>query len=74
MKGQMSGDGGNFNWTNLFYLSVHTLDSKMGCQYARTRVSRELLDAWLSRRISFNGKKFSDEPVTLTDEDLSVAN
>ncbi|CAK9100002.1 Uncharacterized protein SCF082_LOCUS46826 [Durusdinium trenchii] len=71
MKGQMSGDGGNFNWTNLFYLSVHTLDSKMGCQYARTRVSRELLDAWLSRRISFNGKKFSDEPVTLTDEDLS---
>ena len=71
MKGPLSGEGGGFNFTdNLFYLSLHCLDSKSGVQYARTRVSRELLDAWLSKKISFNGVKFDDTSVVLTDQDL----
>lgn len=69
LQGTLSGEGGGYNWENLYYLSLHTLDSKIGVQYGRTRVSRELLDGWLSKRISFDGKKFQDADVTLTDEE-----
>lgn len=71
LQGKMSGEGGGFDWGNLFYLSLHTLDSPMGVSYARTRVQRELLDCWLSKKIAFNGKKFNDAEVVLTDEDKS---
>ena len=69
MKGKMQGDGGNFDWNDLFYLSIHTLDTRSSVQYGRMRVARELLDAWLDKKISFQGNKFSDETVTLTDKD-----
>ena len=68
LSGNLAGEGGGFMWESLFYLSLHTLDSAMGVQYARTRVARELLDGWLSKRISFNGKKFEDAECVLTDE------
>lgn len=72
MKGSMAGEGGNFDWGDLFYLSIHTLDAKSGLQYARMRVNRELLDAWLEKKISFQGNKFSEEEVCLTDKDHCV--
>ena len=74
MKGAMTGDGGNFDWNDLFYLSIHTLDAKSGLQYARMRVNRELLDAWLEKKVSFQGNKFSEEEVFLTDKDQFVVN
>ena len=69
LKGAMTGDGGNFDYNDLFYLSIHTLDSKSGLQYARMRVNRELLDAWLEKKVSFQGNKFTEEEVFLTDKD-----
>ncbi len=69
MKGSLTGDGGGFNFTdNLFYMSLHCLDSKSGVQYAKTRVCRELLDAWLSKKISFHGATFDDAEVALTEQ------
>ena len=65
----MSGDGGGFNFEHLYYLSLHTLDTKTGVQYARTRISRELLDCWLNKKLAFNGRKFDDSSVTLTVQD-----
>ena len=71
MKGSLTGEGGGYDWERLSYLSLHTLDTPTGCQYARMRINRELLDAWLSKRISFAGKKFDDAEIKLTAEDLS---
>ena len=69
MKGAMTGEGANFDYKNLFYLSVHLMDTKSGVQYARMRIARELLDNWLSKKISLNGKKYDDSSVSLTDKD-----
>ena len=69
LKGAMTGEGGNFDYNNLFYLSIHLQDSKSGVQYARMRIARELLDGWLSKKVSLNGKKYDDSSVSLTDKD-----
>ena len=69
IKGLLGGDGGNFDCSNLFYLSIHTLDSQQGIQYAKSRVAREILDAWLAKKISFDGKKYDDSEVSLNDQD-----
>lgn len=45
------------------------MDTKSGVQYARMRIARELLDIWLSKKISLNGKKYDDSSVSLTDKD-----
>lgn len=69
IKGKLAGDGGGYDFADLHYLSAHTLESKSGIAYAKTRVYRELLDAWLSKRIVFQGKKFDDTDIALTDKD-----
>lgn len=74
LTGTLAGDGGGFDFQNLFYLSLHTLDSRSGLQYAKARVYRELLDAWLGKKLSFNGKKFQDVDVSLTEQDTFVEN
>jgi|OrbCmetagenome_4_1107370.scaffolds.fasta_scaffold213896_2 hypothetical protein len=71
IKGALGGDGGNFDCSNLFYLSIHTLDSQQGIQYAKSRVAREILDAWLAKKISFDGKKYDDSEISLSDQDES---
>ncbi|CAK9047272.1 unnamed protein product [Durusdinium trenchii] len=60
IKGPMLGEGGGFNFSDTHYLSCHTLDSTAGYEYARRRVLRELLDAWLQKRISFEGRTFEE--------------
>lgn len=58
MKGALQGEGGGFDFgSNFYYMSLHTLDSKSGISYARSRVMRELLDQWLAKRLAFNGIK-----------------
>ena len=69
-KGAMAGEGGGFNYKNLYYLSIHTLDSASGVSYAKTRVAREVLDAWLQKRVSFDGHKYEEEVVQLTAQEL----
>lgn len=70
----MQGEGGGFDFSRAFYLSVHTLDNDSGFQYAKMRVSREILDSWLAKRLAFQGHKFDDSDITLTDEDPSERN
>lgn len=53
----------------LYYLSVHTLDNKEGVQYAKSRVTRELLDMWVDKKFSFAGLSFNDSEPTLSDTD-----
>ncbi len=73
LKGVLQGEGGGFDFGNhLFYLSLHTLDSKNGVTYAKSRVLRELLDNWLAKRLSFNGVRFNDSAVSLTDQELGA--
>lgn len=70
IHGSLSGDGGGFDYDrNLYYLSLHTLDSDSGVAYAQGRVSRDLLDSWLAKRISFDGHKYEDSDVNLTELD-----
>ncbi|CAK9052607.1 unnamed protein product [Durusdinium trenchii] len=71
IKGKLAGDGGGYDFADLHYLSAHTLESKSGIAYAKTRVYRELLDAWLSKRIVFQGKRFDDTDIALTDKELA---
>lgn len=74
MKGTLPGEGGGFDFgSNLYYMSLHTLDSKSGVSYAKTRVMRELLDQWLAKRLAFNGIKFNDSAVALTDQDFDLS-
>ena len=70
IKGALSES--SFDMANLYYLSLHTLDSPSGNHYAKSRVSRDLLDAWMAKKISFGGQKFDDEDITLTDQDWAT--
>ncbi|CAK9005910.1 Uncharacterized protein SCF082_LOCUS8794 [Durusdinium trenchii] len=54
----------------LYYLSLHSTQSSSGVSYAKSRVSRDILDAWLGKRLSFDGKRFDDSAVQLTDEEM----
>lgn len=56
----------------LYYLSLHSTQSSSGVSYAKSRVSRDILDAWLGKRLSFDGKRFDDSAVQLTDEETCV--
>ena len=67
LKGRL--EGGNYDFKDLYYLSPHTLDSAAGLAYAKSRVSRDLLDQWLSKRISFQGRKFDDSAIQLSDQE-----
>lgn len=71
LKGPLTGEGGGYDFSNLYYLSAHTLESKSGIAYAKQRVYRELLDAWLSKRLAFQGKKYDDSAISLNDKDWS---
>ena len=66
----MTGEGAKVSLTKLYYLSVHSLDSSDGVRYARNRVSRELLDLWIDKKISFGGYSFDDSTETLTDDEV----
>lgn len=72
-KGALGGEGGGFDFANLYYLSCHTLDSASGNSYAKSRVARDLLDTWLAKKISFDGRRFDDSEITLNDQDLSCS-
>lgn len=67
-KGSVSGELG-FSFADMWYLSVHTLDTASGNEYARRRVARELLDAWLSKRLEVEGRRYDDTEITLSDQD-----
>ena len=68
--GQHPADSGlNMPFDQLYYLSVHTLDNKEGVQYAKTRVTRELLDMWVDKRFTFAGLSFDDSQPVLSDAD-----
>lgn len=69
LKGTMSGEGAHVKLSSIYYLSIHTLDGADGFRYAKNRVSRDLLDLWLERKISFGGITFDDACEVLTEED-----
>ncbi|CAK9079166.1 unnamed protein product [Durusdinium trenchii] len=68
-KGSVSGELG-FSFADMWYLSVHTLDTASGNEYARRRVARELLDAWLSKRLEVEGRRYDDTEITLSDQEI----
>lgn len=61
----------DFDFKSVYYMSVHFLDSAENAEYGKTRVLRELLDAWCDKRMSFAGIKFEDSEIKLSDEELS---
>eukprot|EP00435_Cladocopium_sp_Y103_P051979 s1803_g16.t1 len=69
LKGSLTGDGAHVKLSSLYYLSVHTLDGADGYRYAKNRVSRDLLDLWLEKKISYGGAAFDDSCDVLTEED-----
>ena len=68
LRGVLPGEG-SFNLQKLYYLSVHSLDGTDGTKYGKSRVCRELLDAWLEKKISYGGIFFTDAEESLTEED-----
>ena len=69
LKGSLTGEGAYIKLNRLYYLSVHTLDNSEGVRYAKNRVSRELLDLWIDKKIGFAGLYFDDSADSLTAED-----
>ena len=68
MKKSMPVEGGTpFNLERLYYLSVHTLDSKDGVKYGKNRLNRELLDMWIDKRFSFASLSFQETEPTLSE-------
>ena len=47
LKGSMQGEGGHFNFKDLYYISCHTLEGADVTKYGKTRLQRELIDLWL---------------------------
>lgn len=61
----------DFDFKSVYYMSAHFIDSAENAEYGKTRVLRELLDAWCDKRMSFAGIKFEDSEIKLSDEELS---
>ncbi|CAK9068870.1 unnamed protein product, partial [Durusdinium trenchii] len=70
IKGQIGGEGGDFNTKFLYYLSCHVLDGPEHFKYGKARVNRELMDLWIDRKITFGGIRFEDEEPKLSAEVL----
>ena len=62
---------GEFDFKTVYYLSTHFLDSPENAEYGKTRVLRELLEAWCEKKMTFAGIKYEDGEIKLTDEELS---
>ena len=62
-------DGVDFK--RVFYISLHMLDSQDVSDYGRKRVLRDLMDAWLEKRMSYAGIQFQDGDVSLTDAEMA---
>lgn len=73
-RAALRGEGFNLKPQNLYYLSVHTLDSQENVRFARDRVGRELLDLWIDQKISFAGLKFEEQEQTLSESDSCLKN
>lgn len=69
IKGSLTGEGAHIKLNRVYYLSVHTLDNAEGVRYAKNRVSRELLDLWIDKKIGFAGLYFDDSSDSLSAED-----
>jgi hypothetical protein len=54
---------------NLYYLSVHTLDSHT---YGEARIKREILDRWLNTSMSVGSIKFDSAVNELTDAEIDA--
>ena len=61
----------DFDFRTLYYLSTHFLDSAENAEYGKTRVLRELLEAWCEKKMTFAGIKYEDSEIKLSDEELS---
>ena len=59
------------DFKRIYYLSTHFLDSPETAEYGKTRVVRELLDAWCDKRMVHAGIKYTDSDVKLSEEELS---
>eukprot|EP00435_Cladocopium_sp_Y103_P021182 s564_g5.t1 len=59
------------DFKRIYYLSTHFLDSPETAEYGKTRIVRELLDAWCDKRMVYAGIKFTDSDVKLSEEELS---
>ena len=66
LKGSMQGEGGQFNFKDLYYLSCHTLEGADVTKYGKTRLQRELIDLWIDGKIAFGGMEFKPEDQTLS--------
>ena len=61
----------DIDFKRVYYLSTHFLDSAETAEYGKTRVVRELLDAWCDKRMVHAGIKYTDAEVKLSEEELS---
>jgi len=59
------------DFKRIYCLSTHFLDSPETAEYGKTRVVRELLDAWCDKRMVHAGIKYTDSDVKLSEEELS---
>ena len=71
MKGALDGDGNETSLKSLYYLSCHSLDGNEHFRYGKSRVSRELMDLWVERKISYGGIRFEDDEPKLSQDDTS---
>ena len=64
--------GDTFDYKKVFYLSSHLVDSADTTEYGKKRVLRDLLDAWIAKKMSFAGIEFNDLDSALTDAEMAV--
>ncbi|CAK9093103.1 Uncharacterized protein SCF082_LOCUS43797 [Durusdinium trenchii] len=60
---------GGFKTSNLFYHSIWFLNKE---SFGHARLTREVTDAWITRRFSHGGQQFTMEPPALTAADLEA--
>ena len=64
--------GINFDFQNLYYLSIHLAPKGPQVEYATARLETECTEDWISKAFSWSGIQFCDENASLTEEELAI--
>ena len=69
LKGKV--DGVDFNFKNLYYLSVNISAPESTSKYGRRRLIMEATEAWLNKQLVYAGIAFNDSEASLADAEIA---
>jgi hypothetical protein len=59
------------DWNKLYYVSGHTLNGEMVCNYGKQRILSNSISMWLAKQLSPNGITFDDTATNVSESEIT---